>query len=137
MMWFELDTHTFRCVVSEVFISDIVVECVPVDGGDMSMCLQSAKLMLEGRVFRIKLPEEKIGDEDDQDDDDYAFTNLSSESIKAMTEMMRTAIVLPDFDIPEDDFRFFPLARCMDRQQMVTWLVHETGWFSLLRRIPK
>jgi Heterokaryon incompatibility protein (HET) len=127
LMWFELDTHTFRYVVSDIFVSDIMVECVPLEGCDMTMHLRSAKMMLKGPIFQVKLPKknkwQEDRDEGDEGDDD--FRDLSLEEIEAKRKFMESAILLPNVDIPDDDIRFFPLASMCTKETVMS-LVADT-----------
>lgn len=130
LMVFELDSLTFRYSISDSYIKVIEVDCVPLQGEDSTMRLQSAKLTLIGVLFAVALDREK----DVPEARVPKPSNFTAEEIESVRETMEQAISLPKLAIPEDDIKYFPLARCMDDQQETAWLTNETGFTFLLKK---
>lgn len=130
LMAFELDSHTFRYSISHSFIDVLDVDCVPLEGDDATMALRSAKVQLRGTLFQLDLfPTEEKGKE--QVTKSYTGTADGAEDLR---DVMEQAICLPKLTVPEEDIRYFPLARCMDNKQECTLLASDTGLSFILEK---
>ena len=123
LMALELESHTFRYSVSHFFIDDIQVHCVPLISDDLTLRLRSARVTLVGVLFELAL----CHVEDRPEEHAAESPGMTVENIEELRSVMKQAICVPRPDIAEDDIRYFPLARCMDNVQELSWLASDTG----------
>jgi len=128
LMAFDLDSHTFRYSISHSLISEVVVECETLDGGeDTTMGLRSGKVALEGFLFAVYLSSSATLGAEAQDSTNTSSTKWTDEEIESLRPHVEEAIVLPKISVPESDIRYFPLERCMNSPQEISFLAHDTG----------